>query len=102
MKVYKFCCSGSCPEIREEKGIITLVDDWGGSVSMTRNHWVEMARRWLKGEYMAAVQYIGHENEIRVLDYVDHAKSVRMPKEQFKALIEEFFKVCDEVAACPV
>jgi len=101
MKVYRFCCSGNCPEIREEKGIITLVDDWGGSVSMTRNHWVEMARKWLKREYIPVVHYIG-QNEIRVMDYVDHSVHVRMPRDQFKALIEEFFKVCDEVAACPV
>jgi lipoate synthase len=78
-----------------------VADVFMALVGWIRDHWTQMAEKWLKGEYMSSVHYT-YNSEIRVYDYVDHTKFVKMPKDQFKALIDDFFKACDEAAACPV
>lgn len=98
MRVYKFCCSGNCPEIREADGVITLVDDFDGSVSMLKDQWVRMAEKWMKGIYSLPMT-LAESGELFIYDYVDSSLRVKMQPEEFDALVKEFFKVCE---ACPV
>ena len=103
MKLYQFCCSGSCPYIEEDEGtVITLVDDFGGRLPLLRPQWESIASRWLQKLPMPLNVRIYHSiNQVWLFDMVDERKRVRIPIEQFDELIGIYFKSCEAENAAP-